>query len=79
MTPPSVSQQSPSQFEGKTVYVPPVGSDQKEIIQALDDFEKNAVPLPPETPVAMDEAAIVQYTRFIRPKKGKWVRVPQNE
>ena len=79
MTPPSISQQPPSQFEGKTVYVPPAGSDPNEIIQALDDFEKNAVPLPPETPVAMDEAAIVQYTRFIRPKKGKWVRVPQDE
>lgn len=57
-------------------YVPLAGSDPKEVIKALDDFEKNAVPLPPETPVAMDEAAIVQYTRFIRPKKGKWVRVP---
>lgn len=79
MTPPSVAQLSPSQFEGKTVYVPPAGSDPKEIIQALDDFEKNAVPLPPESAVAMDEAAIVQYTRFIRPKKGKWVRVPQSE
>jgi hypothetical protein len=77
MTPPSVAQQNPSKFEGKTVYVPPAGSDPKEIIKALDDFEKNAGPLPHETPVAMDEAAIVQFTRFIRPKKGKWVRVPE--
>jgi hypothetical protein len=77
MTPPSIAQQHPSKFEGKTVYVPPAGSDPKEIIKALDDFEKNAVPLPAETPVAMDEAAIVQFTRFIRPKKGKWVRVPE--
>jgi hypothetical protein len=76
LTPPSVAQQHPSKSEGKTVYVPPAGSDPKEIIKALDDFEKNAVPLPAETPVAMDDAAIVQFTRFIRPKKGKWVRVP---
>jgi hypothetical protein len=78
MTPPCISQQHPSQYEGKTVYVPPAGSDPKEIIKALDDFEKNAVPLSPETQIAMDEAAIVQFTRFIRPRKGKWVRVPGN-
>jgi hypothetical protein len=77
MTPPSISQQHPSKYEGKTVYVPPAGSDPKEIIKALDDFEKNAVPLSPDTPIAMDEAAIVQFTRFIRQKKGKWVRVPE--
>ena len=51
MTPPSVSQQHPSKYEGKTVYVPPAGSDPKEIIKALDDFEANAVPLPPRHPL----------------------------
>ena len=40
MTPPSISQQHPLKYEGKTVYVPPAGSDPKEIIKALDDFEK---------------------------------------
>jgi hypothetical protein len=79
MTPPSISQQHSSKYEGKTVYVPPAGSDPKEIIKALDDFEKNAVPLSPETPIAMDEAAVVQFTRFIRQKKGKWVRMPENK
>lgn len=78
MTPPNISQQNPSKYEGKTVHVAPAGSDPKEIIKALDDFEKNAVPLSPEKPIAMDDAAIVQFTRFIRPIKGKWVRVPQN-
>ena len=77
MTPPSIAQQHPSKFEGKTAYVPPAGSDPKEILKALDDFEKNAVPLPAEGPVAMEQAAIVQFTRFIRPKKGMWVRVPE--
>ncbi len=79
MRPPSISQQHPSKYEGKTLCVPPAGSDPKEVIKALDDFEKNAVPLSPETPIAMDEAAVVQFTRFIRQKKGKWVRVPENK
>jgi hypothetical protein len=78
MAPPSISQQRPSKYEGKTIYVPPAGSDPKEIIKALDDFEKNAVPLSPGTPIDMDEAAVVQFTRLIRQRKGKWVRVPEN-
>ena len=81
MKPPDDSEQysSKRKYEGKTVYVPPAGSDPKEIIKALDDFEANAVRLSSRTPIAMDEAAIVQFSRFVRRTKGKWIRVPEKD
>ena len=79
MKAPDGSEQRRPKYEGKTVYVPPAGSDPKEIIKALDDFERNALPLAPETPVAMDEAAIVQFSRFVRRTKGKWIRIPEKD
>jgi hypothetical protein len=77
LRPPEGYEQRPPKYEGKTIYVPPAGSDPKEIIKALDDFEANAVPLGPETPVAMDEAAVVQFSKFVMRTKGKWIRVPE--
>ncbi len=79
MKPPDGSEQRKPKYEGKTVYVPPAGSNPKEIIKALDDFEANAFPLAPETSVAMDEAAIVQFSRFVRRTKGKWIRIPEKD
>lgn len=79
MKPPGPSEQRGPRYQGKTVYVPPAGSDPKEIIKALDDFELNALPLAPETPVAMREAAIVQFSRFVRRTKGKWIRIPEKD
>lgn len=51
--------------------VPPAGRDPKEIIKALDDFEANAVPLGPETLIAMDEAAVVQFSKVCHANQGK--------
>jgi hypothetical protein len=79
MKPPDDSEKRPPRFEGKTVYVPPAGSDPEKIIQALKDFEANAVPLDPETPIALGEAAIVQFSRRVRRTKGKWIRVPETD
>ena len=78
MTPPSSPGENPSHCEGKTVYIPPAGSDPKEIIKALDDFEARAVPIAPEVSIAMDKAAIVQFTKFVRRQKGKWIRIPDS-
>jgi len=78
MKPPDGQEQRPK-YEGKTWYVPPAGSDPKEIIKAINDFEVNAVPLGPETPITMDEAAVVQFSRVVRRTKGKWIRVPQKD
>jgi hypothetical protein len=47
------------------------GSDPKEIVNALNDFEAKAVPLSTETPIAMDEAAVVQFRRFVRERRGR--------
>ena len=58
MKPPDGSQQQPPKYNGKTIYVPPAGSDPKEIIKALDDFEANALQLSPDTPIAMDQVAV---------------------
>ena len=79
MKPPDGYIPGPPKYEGKTIYVPPAGSDPKEIIKALDDFEANAVPLGPDTPISLDEAAIVQFSQFIRRKKGKWIRIPEEQ
>jgi hypothetical protein len=76
MKPPEGYVQRTPQYEGKAVYVPPAGSDPKEIIKALDDIDANAVALEPGTEVAMDEAAFVQFKRLILRTKGKWTRVP---
>lgn len=66
----------PTMFEGKTLKVPPAGSDPKEIMRVLNDFEANAIPLGPDADIAMEDAAVVTFQRFIRQKKGKWKRVP---
>jgi len=79
MKPPEGFVPSPSTHEGKTIYVPPAGSDPKVIIKALNDFEENAVPLDPDTPISPDEAAVVQFSKFILRKKGKWVRIPEEQ
>jgi len=78
MKPPEGYEQRPPKYEGKAIYVPPAGSDPKEIIKALEDFEAKAIPLSPEAPVAMDEAAVVQFKRFVRRTKGQWIRVPED-
>jgi hypothetical protein len=77
MQPSSAAGQRAQKPEGKTLYVPPAGSDPKEIIKALDDFEANAVPLGPETSIDMDNAAVVQFSKFVLRTKGKWTRVPE--
>jgi len=74
MRPPEGYRAPPPKYEGKIIYVPPAGSDPREIKKALDDFEANAVPLDPNTPVSMDEAAVVQFSKFILRTKGKWTR-----
>jgi len=79
MKPPDASQQQPPRYKGKTIYVPPADSDPKEIIKALDDFESNALPLSADTPVAIDQVAVVQFSRSIRRTKGKWIRVPEQD
>lgn len=79
MRPPEGYRAPPPKYEGKTIYVPPAGSDPREIKKALDDFEANAVPLAPSTPVSMDEAAIVQFSKFILRAKGKWTRIPEKD
>jgi hypothetical protein len=66
-------------FEGKALNVPPAGSDPKEILKVLNDFEAKAVPLCPDATLAMDEAAVVTIQRFVRPTKGKWKRVPDTK
>lgn len=79
LKPPDGQEQQPPKYEGKTWYVPPAGSDPREIVKAINDFEANAVPLPPETPIATDEAAVVHFSRLIRRTKGKWTRVPDKD
>jgi hypothetical protein len=63
-------------FEGKTLRVPPAGSDPEEIVRVLDDFEARAIPVGPEADIALENAAVVTFQSFIRQKKGKWKRVP---
>jgi hypothetical protein len=75
LRPPEGYVPKPRSYDGKTIYVPPAGSDPKEIMKALDDFEANAVPLETRIPVSMDEAAAVQFSKFILRKKGKWTRI----
>jgi hypothetical protein len=77
MRPPDGYVPKPSKFEGKTIYVPPAGSDPKEIMKALDDFEANAVPMDPGTQIDMDNAAAVQFRKFTLKTKGKWTRIPE--
>jgi hypothetical protein len=77
MRPPNGYEQRAPKYEGKTLYVPPAGSDPKGIIKALDDFEANAVSLSPETPIDMDDAAVVQFSKFVMRTKGKWIRIPE--
>ena len=79
MKPPEGQEQRPAKHEGKTWYVPPDGSDPNEIIKAINDFEANAAPLGPGTSIAMHEAAVVQFTKFVRRTKGKWIRVPEKD
>jgi hypothetical protein len=79
MRPPEGYVQKPMKYEGKTIFVPPAGSDPKEIKKALDDFEANAVPLDRNIPVSMDEAAVVQFSKFILRTKGKWTRIPEKD
>jgi hypothetical protein len=77
MRPPLDYVEPPPKYQGKTLYVPPAGSDPKEIIKALDDFEANAVPLGPETPIDMENAAVLQFSKSVMRTKGKWIRVPE--
>ncbi len=63
--------------EVKTLNVPPAGSDPKEILKVLNDFEAKATPLGPDADIAMEEAAVVTFQRFVRRAKGKWNRVPE--
>jgi hypothetical protein len=65
-------------FNGKTLNVPPAGSDPEEIVKVLDAFEANAVPAGPEADIALENASVVTFQTFIIPKKGKWLRVPRN-
>jgi len=46
-------------------------------MKALDDFEANAVPMDPGTQIDMDNAAAVQFSKFILKTKGKWTRIPE--
>lgn len=64
-------------FEVKTLNVPPAGSDPKEILKVLNDFEAKAIPIGPDAAIAMEEAAVVTFQRFVRRTKGKWKRVPE--
>jgi len=66
----------PLPFEGKTLKVPPAGSDPEEIMKVLNAFEAEAIPLGPEADIALENAAVVTFQSFIRQKKGKWKRVP---
>jgi len=77
MKPPSQEELTrPPAFEGKTLQVPPAGSDPEEIVKVLNDFEARAVPAGPEADIALENAAVVTFQSFIRQKKGKWKRVP---
>jgi hypothetical protein len=76
MKPPEGYVPSAAKYEGPTLHIPPAGSDPEEIIKALKDFEENAIPLSPEIPIEPDEAAVVQFSKFIRRQKGKWIRIP---
>jgi hypothetical protein len=67
---------APMAFDVKALKVPPAGSDPEEIVRVLNNFEANAIPLAPDADIAMEEAAVVTFQRFIRQKKGKWKRVP---
>ena len=79
MKPPNGSQPRAPKNDAKSLYVPPAGSDPKEIIKALNDFEANALPLSPDIPVDMDQVAVVQFSRSVRRTKGKWIRVPEED
>jgi len=79
MKPPDVSQPRAPKNDAKSIYVPPAGSDPKEIIKALNDFEANALPLSPDIAVDMDQVAVVQFSRSVRRTKGKWIRVPEED
>jgi hypothetical protein len=77
MKPPRQEEQAkPPAFEGKTLHVPPAGSDPEEIVKVLNDFEARAIPAGPEADIALENAAVVTFQSFIRQKKGKWKRVP---
>ncbi len=60
----------------KTLNVPPAGSDPKEILKVLDDFEAKAIPLGPDAVTAMQEPAVVTFQRVVMRSKGKWKRIP---
>jgi hypothetical protein len=66
-----------STLEVKTLNVPPAGSDPKEILKVLNDFESKAIPLGPDATIAMGEAAVVTFQRFVRQTKGKWKKNPE--
>lgn len=77
MKPPSQEELAkPPAFEGETLKVPPAGSDPEEIVKVLNDFEARAVPAGPEADIALENAAVVTFQSFVRPKKGKWKRLP---
>jgi len=77
MKPPSREEMAePPVFQGKTLHVPPAGSDPEEIVKVLNDFEARAIPAGPEADIALENAAVVTFQSFIRQRKGKWKRVP---
>ena len=77
MKPPSQEELAkPPAFKGKTLNVPPAGSDPEEIVKVLTDFEVRAVPIGQEADIALENAAVVTFQSFVRPKKGKWKRLP---
>ena len=47
------------------------------ILKVLNDFESKAIPLDPDATIAMEEAAVVTFQRFVRGTKGKWKRIPE--
>jgi len=68
----------PTAFTGKTLNVPPVGSDPEKILKVLNEFEADAIPVGPNADIALENAAVVTFQSFIIPKKGKWLRVPSS-
>jgi hypothetical protein len=77
MRPPNREEQAePPTFEGKTLQVPPAGSDPEEIVRVLNDFGARAIPVDPEADIALENASVVTFQSLIRQKKGKWKRVP---
>jgi len=78
MTPPSISRQHPSKYEARLYMCLLPAPTRRKSIKALDDFERTQSRYLLRLPSLWTRQQSFKFTRFIRQRKGKWVRVPEN-